>query len=156
MTETLADRFQAEQSRVITWDGLQVHSMYEVGPLSGGAELLVRFVSVGSGLPEQGIRLKVLQGHAVINDERLSDIVLWAASAPDVIRAEIEAAGRKPVTVRVWNCWRDSRGTIQAWIGNSGILVESSSDGRVRLECSVGEGEVSFDDLVVDLSLSEH
>jgi hypothetical protein len=56
--------------------------------------------------------------------------------------------------VRAWNVWRDDSSTIGAWVGNAGMLIEDLGDSRVRLCCSDGFGEPTFDDLVVDMRVA--
>lgn len=59
------------------------------------------------------------------------------------------------MSVRIWNAWRDDAGTMHAWIGNAGILIEELPNKVTILRCSDGFGGPAFDDLVVRLKLSE-
>jgi hypothetical protein len=59
------------------------------------------------------------------------------------------------MTLRAWNVWCDPAGTMQAWIGNAGMIVREGSAGEVVLCCSDGFGEASVDDLVVTLVFQE-
>jgi hypothetical protein len=61
-------------------------------------------------------------------------------------------SSRTPATLRVWNAWRDSTGTMQAWIGEAGMLVEEPARGEFVLRCSDGFDAPTFGDLVVRIS----
>jgi hypothetical protein len=100
------------------------------------------------------VRLKLRGGHLDINEQQLDDVVLWTETSPSPTHATIRATSRKPAALRVWNAWRDNSGTMQAWIGNAGILVEEQSN-EVTLKCSDGFDEPTFDDLIVKLTLGD-
>ena len=152
MAEKLADLFEQTQARAVTWQGHTVHSMVErVYP--SGTTLRVTFEDPNPARPE-GLRFRVRGGTARIADQELDDVVFWSDSAPRVVEAELVAS--EPDTqlhVRLWNCWRDPNGTVQAWIGNAGMLVEEAGSG-FRLRCSDGFDEVTFADLVASIETS--
>ena len=148
MAEKLADVFQQAQAPSITWEGRVVHSMFELPPARHDATLRVTFESTTKDRPE-GLRLKVRGGAAQIDGQDLDDVVLWSDSAPPVVDVPIRADERGAV-LRVWNCWHDPAGAMQAWIGNAGMLVNQTSSGY-RLECSDGFGEAEFGDLVISV-----
>jgi hypothetical protein len=150
MTEKLAERFQAAQGAPVEVDGQTAHMMYELPPVTEPARLRIT-LTVNAERPE-GVRLKARNGTVVVNDQELDDVVLWSDSAPPEVLAELRPAGKKPMSLRVWNVWRDSTGAMQAWIGDAGMLVEDD-DGRVTLRCSDGFDRPSFDDLVAELAL---
>lgn len=54
----------------------------------------------------------------------------------------------------LWNCWRDDRGATQAWVGNSGMIVEELGGGVLRFRCN-SRPEVTFEDLVFDVVFDE-
>jgi hypothetical protein len=151
MSAKLAERFQAAQGAPVEVDGQLAHMMYELPPVTAPLRLRV-VLKPGAERPE-GLRIKARNGQVVVNDQALEDVVLWSDSAPPEVVATLEPAGTKPMSVRVWNTWRDQQGATQAWIGDAGMVVEEAGDGRVTLRCSDGFDRPSFDDLVVELAV---
>jgi hypothetical protein len=151
MSVKLAERFQAAQGAPVEVDGQLAHMMYELPPVSAPTRLRVA-LRAGGDRP-QGLRLKARGGQVVVNDQALADVVLWSDSAPPEVVATLEPDGAKPMSVRVWNTWRDQQEATQAWIGDAGMLVEEPGDGRVVLRCSDGFDAPTFTDLVVELAL---
>ena len=148
----LAQRFIEAKGGPIEVDGRLVHSIFRRKVGSGTSVRLTRQSTSTSG-PVTGLRLKAHRGKLRVNDESLTDVVLWSDTSPDevLIRCEIPEGGSG---LRVWNCWRDEQGVMQAWLANAGMLVEERG-GRVTLRCSSGPGGVSFTDLVEQLSFDE-
>jgi hypothetical protein len=151
MSEKLAERFQAAQGAPVEVDGQLAHMMYELPPVT--APVRLRVALRVDGERPQGLRLKARNGQVVVNDQALEDIVLWSDSAPPEVVVTLEPAGTKPMSVRLWNTWRDQQGAMQAWIGDAGMVVEEAGDGRVTLHCSDGFDRPSFEDLVVELAV---
>jgi hypothetical protein len=149
-TDALAQRFQAAQGAPIEVDGQTAQMIYEPPP-SEPARLEIELETSSSHV--QGVRIKARGGEVVINDQALDDVVLWTDTAPPVTTADVRAKGSKPVSVRMWNVWRNEGGTMQAWIGDAGIVVEDDGSGTALLRCSDGYDEPSFDDLIVRLRL---
>jgi hypothetical protein len=148
----LAQRFQAAKGAPIEVGGETAQMLYELPPVEQPAELQVA-LETSSSRP-QGLRLKARGGEIVVNDQALGDVVLWSDTAPPETVAELRPKGSKPLGVRVWNVWRDEAGTMQAWIGDAGMVVDEEGSGTVTLRCSDGYDEPSFDDLRVKLTLS--
>jgi hypothetical protein len=151
MSTKLAERFQAAQGAPVEVDGQLAHMMYELPPVT--APLRLRIALKPGGERPEGLRLKARNGQIVVNDQALEDVVLWSDSAPPEVEATLEPAGSKPMSVRVWNTWRDQQGATQAWIGDAGMVVEEAGDGRVTLHCSDGFDRPSFGDLVAELAV---
>jgi hypothetical protein len=87
------------------------------------------------------------------NDQLLDDLVIWSDNSPE--RERIELAPTTPgkeMTVRIWNAWRDAAGTMQAWIGDTGVVVDVLDPEHVVLRCSDGSPPPLFTDLVIDLA----
>lgn len=154
----LAELFQASQGQPVEWDGQRVHMMYELSVPTDDAgaaagALRVEFGEFSPARP-QALRLKVRGGQLDVGGQRLSDIVLWSDSAPEVVAAGIHPSRRgTPVVIRAWNAWRDEAGTTQAWVGNSGILVREDPTGAVTLRCSDGYDDPTFADLTATLRI---
>jgi len=152
MSTKLAERFQANQGAPIEWHGHLIHMMYEVTAPEGSPALQIQFTHTNTQRP-QALRLKLRGGNIEINQQRLDDVVLWAEDVPGpVVGQLLPKKPGNPVALRTWNAWRDHTGAMQAWIGNSGIIIEVPAKGATTLKCSDGFGEPSFDDLIVQLS----
>jgi len=104
-------------------------------------------------VPVQGIRIKVAGGKlATAGQPDLSDIVLWSDTAPgDTV---FVCRSKQPVELRIWNCWRDQRGVMQAWVGNAGMRVVDSGNGSITVACNARD-EVTFADLVFEVVCEE-
>ena len=123
--------------------------MYEASVPPGKA-LRIEF-SDPSPARVQGLRLKARGGVLEVDGQLLDDVVLWSDSAPSSVEALGHPREGDAVLVRVWNVWRDSAGTMQAWIGNAGMLVDEEPGGAILLRCSDGFDDPSFDDLTAEL-----
>ena len=152
MNPKLAELLSVAAGGPIHWSGKCVHMMYELPGSLTSQGLMIRFAQPSPARP-QGLRIRVRGGLIELNGRQLNDVVLWSDTAPDTVFVQfLPAAGETSMTVRVWNAWRDTSGTMQTWIGNAGMLVEPKEDGSTVLRCSDGFGEPSFDDLVAVLS----
>ncbi|MEO1302946.1 MAG: hypothetical protein AAFV36_07150 [Myxococcota bacterium] len=93
----------------------------------------------------------IKRGKLIVNNQRLDDVVLWSNTSPEQVDALYEAASVGQV--KVWNVWEDESGTMQAWIGNAGLVVEQEDSTSARLACSSGDvAEPDFEHIVVELS----
>lgn len=152
MAEKLADLFGKAQAPTVTWRGQLVYSMFQLPSLAAGTAVRIVFDDPNPARP-QGLRLKARHGALRIAAQDLDDVVLWSDSAPRTVEAQIRSR-TGDVNLRIWNCWRDPIDTTQAWIGNAGMLVESTESGFL-LRCSDGFDDVTFDDLVAVVGLSQ-
>jgi hypothetical protein len=125
--------------------------LFELPTLADRTLVQVNIESYTADRP-QGIRIKVRSGDVDIVGQRLDDVVLWTDTAPATTTATVHATAANPTVVRVWNVWRDKLGTMQAWIGDAGMLIEPTDAGTM-LRCSDGLGRPSFDDLVVRIRI---
>lgn len=154
MVTKLAELFQASGGKPVDWAGHLVHMMYELAGPTAGQELVIQFGQPAPARP-QALRIRARGGFVELNGQELDDVVLWSDSAPQkVVVGFRPVKADEPMTVRIWNAWRDTAGTMQAWIGNSGMLIEERDDGSTVLRCSDGFEDPSFDDLVAELSVS--
>lgn len=150
MVERLAERFIKADGAPIEVDGKLVHMMFELPPIRRSTELRVQ-LKTDSERP-QGLHMKARGGKLDINDQVADDVILWSDTAPGTVMAGMRPRSpSKPMAVRVWNAWREPEGTISAWTGDAGIVVEERAPGDVVLHCSDGVGAPTFDDLVVAL-----
>jgi hypothetical protein len=127
--------------------------LYEFPPIDGPMEL--RITLEASQSRPQAIRLKARAGTIWLNDQPLDDVVLWSDSMPPVVTAALRPqSSEEPMTLRVWNAWRDPTGTMQAWIGDAGMIIEEPSPDTVVLHGSDGFDAPTFDDLVATFVLN--
>jgi hypothetical protein len=145
MSETLGELFSRAKGAPIQVDGITIHAIYRRYVV---ANQLVRvrwrrYIET----PVQGVRLKLHTGRSLtMNGRRLKDVVLWSDTSPPEVELLCDEEGE----LRIWNCWRDSTGAIQAWIGNAGMVIETSSSSTV-LKRSGGTSSFSPDDLELEL-----
>lgn len=144
----LAERFARDQGAPQEVGGVTVHNIFRQ-PVAEGSRVLVHRLRVADG-DVQGLRIKVHGGHVRVNAQRLAEVVLWADTSPEQVEVTCETGG-EVAEFRAWNCWRDANGTMQAWLGNSGMVVEKTGS-VVFLRCSAGYHEFSPTDLEVELS----
>ena len=147
----LSDAFEEARATTVEWNGSSVHSMFRIEGVAPGSRVRVRFERSNGARP-QGLRIRVVGGTVEAAGQSADNVVLWVDSAPPEVTATVAATG-DPVELRLWNAWRDPRGTMHAWIGNAGMLVEDSGDGSFFFRCSDGSGDVAFDDLVVSVAI---
>lgn len=145
----LSEKFAASHGQPQDVDGHAVVQMARI-PCKKGDRLLLT-MDRPTGKAGQGVRVKLPGGAFIVNGETQSDVVLWAATAPEVVEVSIAKCKRAGGEVRVWNCWRGPHDQIMAWTGNAGIVVEQEGDSW-RLGCSDGRGDPTFDDLIVGIS----
>ena len=148
----LSDAFEEAQAAAVEWDGLRVHSMFRIVGVAPGSRVRIRF-DRSNGDRLQGLRLKVSGGALEVARQEAENVVLWVDSAPPEVTATVVASDDS-VEIGIWNCWRDQRGTVHAWIGNAGMLVEDEGEGVLLFRCSDGFGDVTFDDLVVSVAMA--
>jgi len=100
--------------------------------------------------PAQGLRLKVDKGSVVVDGRKYKDVVLWADSAPADVEVTCDTGKNSTAELRVWNCWKEDDGVMQAWLGDAGMVIDEH-DQRVSIRC--GDGTHPFDprDLEVEL-----
>lgn len=103
--------------------------------------------------PPQGIRIELKEGLLVVNGEEVKSSVVWRETSPDEF--EFVCKCKRPTELTVWNCWKDTRGTMQAWIGNAGMSIDRSVDGRVIEVHANSRHEITFQDSVFELRFGQ-
>jgi len=150
----LAELFLASRGAPIPWAGEEVQMMYEMPEVSAGAAIGVEFIHANSERP-QALRMKCRGGTLRVLGQSLDDIVLWADKSPTIVEAVAEPKDkRKPLSIRIWNAWKDDAGVMHAWVGNSGLIVKGESGTQVVLRCSDGFDEPNFKDLVARVAVT--
>jgi hypothetical protein len=143
----LSERFAQNQGEPIELDGRLVQPIYRrrVAPDERIRIALARF----RPNPVQGVRAKLQSGNVQIDNgpEPLADVVLWTDTAPRSV--VLRCITKKHTELRIWNCWRDEHGVMQAWIGNAAMeITEEGSSARIR--CNSGNA-ITFEDLVMQV-----
>ena len=143
-----SESFQHNKGQAILVDGREIVPMLRIAV---GAEDRVRIVWKSAiEAPVQGIRVKLDRGKLAVADQDLADVVLWRDTAPaeTVLVCRCKGAAE----LRVWNCWRDGHGVMQAWVGNAGMRAEEREPRVFAVECN-SRLEVTFKDLVFDVAI---
>jgi hypothetical protein len=148
---TFAQQFAKSQGQPLVVDGQEVVPIVR-RTLRPGVRVRVTWRSARP-LPVQGIRMKVQGGKLAMEGQGdLSDIVLWRDTAPD--ETVFVCHAKKPAELRIWNCWRDDRGVMQAWVGNAAMRVVELGRNSVAVACNSRQ-EVTFSDLEFDVVFEE-
>lgn len=85
----------------------------------------------------------------MVNATRLT---LWSDTAPEKVAVDVREHG--PVTLKMWNTWRDGS-VAHAWVGWAAIKREEDESSLI-LSCNDGHESGGFDDLVVAVETSDH
>lgn len=147
--KTLAKLFQESKAQPVILGDMLVVPIYRIPLAAGKWHVRVERISAKNS-PVQGLRLKVDRGHITVAGQKQKDIVLWEDTSPDVVDMEIACASE--TVFKAWNVWRID-GIMQAWIGNSGMIVENDID-RIKLLCSDGTSAPEFDNLIVTIAIN--
>lgn len=148
MSKTLAQLLADARGGPIKFDGAEVRSIF-VRDVPTMAQVKVKILK-SRETPTQALRIKLDKGTIRINGQDLTEVVLWADTAPAVVEMVCQPNG-KIGKLKVWNAWRDDRGTMQAWVGCAGLIAEENGK-TVLLRCSDGAGNPDFGDLAAELS----
>jgi hypothetical protein len=138
----------------IEFQGQRVHRRHRL-VVRNGDTVKVRFLA-HKGTFRQGLSLNVGAGKLLINGQEMKKANLFVDTAPHEVEILCKVPRTKESTwLSLYNCWeitfdQSASPTTMAWAGNAGMLVEEQED-RVLLKCSHGEGEIAFDDLVVEI-----
>src|SRR5687768_3585126 len=144
--ETFAEQFARTQGQPIIVDGRPAVGMLKLPLMSGQRMRLIWRHAIAE--PPQGVVMKVAKGAIVVAGGPENDFVLWRDTSPPEVR--LEYAGSQKTELRLWNCWRDDRGVMNAWLGNAAMRVSRPREDRVIVECN-SRTEVTFRDVVFDL-----
>lgn len=143
---TLSEKFQNSMGMPVEIEGRNAYPIY-VLELEKEKQVTVKWVSTHSKL-KQGMQIKIDKGILEVNGTKLSNIILWEDTSPDLV--QIRCIPKKNAKLKIWNVW-EVDGVIQAWVGNAGMVI-SDSYHQVRLSCSDGSGDVNFHNVVVELA----
>ncbi|GHH45769.1 hypothetical protein [Streptomyces candidus] len=144
--------FRDADGQAVQIDGRAVHLAFAIAIPWTVAGLALRFTSAVDR-PEQGVCLELSSGDLLVNRRHTPDVCLWAGTTPSTVDLDILRNPTAPCTLRVWNCWRGTRGERRMWTGNAGLLVDLNPGASYRFSCSDGTGPAAFTDLVFTLKV---
>ncbi len=145
--QTTSELFEESGSDTISYRGRVVKALVRI-PVRDGSVVRVKRESVNS--PRlQAVKLSVNKGVVDINGLREPVISLWSHTSPAEV--EFTVQGNEASVLEVWNAW-SMGGVDTSWIGNSGIVTKTSSNGQL-LQCSDGIGQATFSDLVATIEV---
>ena len=145
--QTTSELFEESGSDTISYRGRVVKALVRI-PVRDGSMVRVKRESVNS--PRlQAVKLSVNKGVVDINGFREPVISLWSHTSPEEV--EFTVRGNEASVLEVWNGW-SMGGVDTSWIGNSGIVTKTSSNGQL-LQCSDGIGQATFSDLVATIEV---
>lgn len=152
MAHTLAAQFMATNGGPLIINGETVVNIYRREVRA--AQTIQVSLAMATAHPVQGLRLKLVGGQLEINGEALPEAIIWLDTAPPKFEFQcIPNKGRRTAELRIWNCWRGSDGTVQAWIGNAGMIVVENPAGKVTIRASSGQREFDPSQLMVELTI---
>ena len=153
--ETLNELFRRSGGAALSVGGRSVHLALDIPVVNRSARGILRFVRA-AGLPVQGVSLSVKNGRIEVAGQVAQRMVLWVDTAPSEVSFAITRNSKNPCVLRVWNCWRGgASGEPQEWLDNAGLRFEERTPGQYIIECSDGWDEPDFDDLVVELRVTD-
>ncbi len=155
MTE-LATLFQQAKTGLIVVDGRRIYSSLRIR-VEIPSLLRVHRLHASSSKYVPGFRFAIRDGTATLEGEKVPDLVMWSDMSPTEREIHIIPKRKKIAEVLLWNCWRRFSGghpVMDAWLVNSGMLVEQSDNTWV-LRCNSGpNAALTFDDLIVEVNLT--
>jgi hypothetical protein len=149
---SLAQRFQEARAPKIEVDGREIYGLYEIDVSSGETALSLDFVAIKKSTI-QGINIKAVNCDVEINNQILTDFVIWADHSPNHIPLNVRVGKSGKATLKVWNVWKYDD-VVHAWIGNAGMLVKKN-DRHIAFHCSDGMGDPNFEDLVFTIEIGK-
>ncbi|MGW4739486.1 tetratricopeptide repeat protein [Nocardia xishanensis] len=146
----LASRYRSADP--IRWNGSMVYPMYteRFGHTTTLLSMTLLSAAPPAGLRGHGMGLSVLGGYIDLEGRKLEGIDVWSDALARGTTVTLTPTGPDAVFT-LTPVWVDQSGVQRSWMGNYGILVEDTPDGRIALWCSVGEGPPNFANLVVGL-----
>lgn len=146
--KTLAEQFQASLGQPVEIGGRSIKPVYSK-TISKTTSVSLHWVGTRSSV-KQGVQIKLEKGTMDINGQVLSNIVLWEDTCPPVIF--FRCTPTKSAKLKIWNVW-EVDDLVQAWVGNSGMDISRDND-KVVLNCSDGIGDISFNNMTLEIHLS--
>ncbi|GAB2661021.1 tetratricopeptide repeat protein [Nocardia goodfellowii] len=139
----------------IRWHGSLVYPMYseQFGPAPTTLTMYTISAAPPAGLRGHGIGLSVTDGYLGIEGRQLGGVDVWSDVLSGGVTFDLTPTSPQAMFT-LTPVWVDENGTQKSFMGNYGIVIETSPDGRMVLWCSVGEGPPNFANLVIGLDTS--
>lgn len=136
----------------IRWNGSMVYPMYteQFGRTTTLLSMTLLSAAPPAGLRGHGIGLSVVGGYIDLEGRQLAGLDVWSDALARGTTVTLTPTGPDALFT-LTPVWVDQSGVQRSWMGNYGILIEDTPDGRIALWCSVGEGPPNFANLVVGL-----
>lgn len=150
MSETFSSTFQRTKGAPIKSEGRTVLPIFKLQIGGGRQNYLIRRLGSESA-SVAGLRIKAVKGMVEVNNQKYSDIILWADTSPEVVPLSVHS--KSGCELRIWNVWR-TNDVVQAWVGDAGVSASENGD-LIVLECSGGDKGVNFSALVVEIRKDE-
>ncbi|MEV6279571.1 hypothetical protein [Nocardia sp. NPDC051832] len=149
----LGARYQSADP--IRWHGSLVYPMYseQFGPAPTRLTMYTISAAPPTGLRGHGIGLSVTDGYIGIDGRQLGGVDVWSDVLTGGVTFDLTPTSPQAMFT-LTPVWVDETGMQKSWMGNYGIVIEDSPDGRMVLWCSVGEGPPNFANLVVGLDIA--
>ncbi|HDM8034406.1 TPA: hypothetical protein P0E06_001809 [Vibrio fluvialis clinical-1] len=147
--KTLAEQFQASMGQPVRVGDKDVLPIF-TELITNKTLINLRWIETNSSV-KQGVQIKLDKGSMDINGEKLSNVVLWEDTSPTEV--SLLCTPKKSSKLKIWNVW-EIDGVVQAWVGNSGMHIENE-DSKTVLNCSDGLGDSSFNNVRVEISLTD-
>ena len=151
MKTTLAQLFKKSHGQPVVYDHRQVHAAVFRNVVKPG-RFVVRFIKAVAK-PLQALLIDIDPGKLHILDTESHKMILRLDTAPDTIEVRYTPS-RKGSRIAIYNGWIDESGGVDAWLMHAGMLVEETGN-KMILRCSDGQGEPTFDDLIVEIEFLE-
>lgn len=150
----LAEILAKAKGGPIQYEGHEVRMILHI-PIQKGDVFKLKWIRWNDAI-RQGVDLGIpgekkqrYGGEILIAGQRLRAPRLWVDTAPKEVEFTCFPKG-KSGELGIWNIWQ-GKWSVNSWLCDAGLYVETPSDDTWIFHCSDGLGGVSFDDLVFEL-----
>ena len=147
MKKTLGSLFEEATGPTVEYEGLTVHGVVRRHVTKPG-RFLVRCLKAVQE-PIQSLSIDMDTGKLIVPSGESPRVLIRFDTAPDVVLVKYHPS-RNGGDLVLYNSWVDEKDSIDAWLNDSGMLVEETGN-KMILRCSDGWGEPTFDDLIVEI-----
>ena len=149
--KTLSELFADAPGPVVQYEGLTVHGAV-FRYVNKAGRFVVRFFHAVHN-PIQALAINIRPGQLFIAGEESPKMLLRLDTSPNVVEVRYlpSSNGSK---ISLYNAWINEEGGTDAWLTHAGMLVEEIGN-KITLRCSDGQGEPTFDDLIVEIEFMD-
>lgn len=134
----------------IEYDGEIVYAVYRRvcnGPVELRVRRLVAANGSADGVTTQGVNIETRGARLSAAGSSGQGIVMWSDTAPDLVTLVSEGHVNE---LKIWNSYRTEAGTVEAWIGNAGMLITERGRNILRFACN-SRPKITFEDLIFEI-----